>query len=62
MVIFHFFGKMKYVRLFLGGKALNYEKHLTHFQFSIFKKIIESSLEDLNCTRVTKLTQELRKI
>ena len=44
---------MKYVRLIFGGKVLNYERQ-TYFQFSIYRKIIESRLEDLNRTRVTK--------
>ena len=54
MVIFQIFGKMlflKYVRLIFRSKVLNYESHLTYFRFSIYKKIIESSLEDLNHTR-----------
>ena len=64
MVIFQFFEKYfftKYERLIFVGKVLNYERHLTYFQFSIFRKIIESSLEDLNYTHVTKLTQEQEK-
>ena len=52
---------MKYVRLIFGGKVLNYERHLTYFQFLIFKKIIESSLKDLNYIHVTKLAQEQAK-
>ena len=51
-----------YVRLIFGGKVLNYERHLTYFQFLIFRKIIESSLEDLKCTLVTTMTQESRKL
>ena len=62
MVIFQIFGKMKYVGFIFGGKVLNYERHLTYFQFLIYRNIIESSLEDLNCIHVTKLTQESRKI
>ena len=49
---------MKYVRFIFGSKVLKYERHLTYFQFLIYRKFIESSLEDLNCTRVTKLAQE----
>ena len=49
---------MKYVRFIFEGKVLNYERHVGFFQFLIYRKIIESSLEDLNYTRVTKLTQE----
>ena len=52
---------MKYGRLIFGGKVLNYERHLTYFQFLIYKKIIESSLKDLNYICVTKLTQEQAK-
>ena len=37
---------------------MNYERHLTYFQFLIYKKIIENSLEDLNYTHITKLAQE----
>ena len=37
------------------------KRHLTYFQFLIYKKIIESSLEDLNHTCVTKLVQEQAK-
>ena len=40
---------------------MNYEKHLTYFQFLIYRKIKESSLEDLNYTCVTKPAQELVK-
>ena len=61
MIIFHYFQKdfsMKYVRLIFGGKVLNYERYVRFFQFWIYWKIIESSLEDLNYTRVTKPTQE----
>ena len=64
MVFFQFFEKyssMKYVRLIFGGKVLNYQRHLTYFQFLIYKKIIESGLEDPNCTRITKLAQEQAK-
>ena len=53
---------MKYVRLIFQGMVLNYERFLTNFQFLIYKKIIESSLEDLICTSVTKLAQESTKI
>ena len=53
---------MKYVSLIFQGKVLNYERHLTYFQFLIYKKIIESSLKDMNYTSVTRLAQELRKI
>ena len=42
--------------------VLNYERHLTYFQFLIYKKIIKNSLEDLNYTCVTKLAKESRKI
>ena len=53
---------MKYVRLIFRGKVLNYERCLIYSQFSIYEKIIESSLEDLKCTmRVTKLVQERAK-
>ena len=38
---------MKYVRPIFGSKVLNHERHLTYFQFLIYKKIIESSFEDL---------------
>ena len=31
---------------------------LTYFQFLIYKKIIESSLKNLNCRHVIKLAQE----
>ena len=61
MVIFQFFEKyfsMKYVRLIFLGKVLNYERHLTYFQFEMYRKIIESSLEDLIYTHVTKLAEE----
>ena len=50
------------MRLIFQGMVLNYERHLTYFQFLIYRIIIESSLEDLNCTRVTKMAQESRKI
>ena len=53
---------MKNVRLIFGGRVLNYERYLTYFQFLIYRKIIESSLEDLNYTHVTKLAQESMKI
>ena len=53
---------MKYVRLIFQGKVLNYERHLTYFQFLIYRKIRKSSLKDLKHTRVTKLAQESRKI
>ena len=53
---------MKYRRLIFQGMVLNYERHLTHFQFFIYRIIVESSLEDLNRTRVTRMAQELRKI
>ena len=62
MVIFQFFFKMKYVRLIFQGKVLNYERRLTYFQFLIYRKIRESSLEDLNYTCVSKMVQESRKI
>ena len=52
---------MKYVRLIFGSKVLNYERHLTYLQFSIYRKIIENNLEDLNYPRVTKWTQEQAK-
>ena len=52
---------MKYVRLIFGSKGLNYVKHLAYFQFLICKEIIESSLEDLNHSHVTKLAQEQAK-
>ena len=52
---------MKYVRFIFGGKVLNYEGHMRFFQLLIYRKIIESSLEDLNSTHVTKLTQEQEK-
>ena len=52
---------MKHVRFIFEGKVLNYKRHLTYFQFLIYKKIIESSLEDLNYTRPTKLAQEQAK-
>ena len=52
---------MKYVRLIFGGKVLNYGRHLTYFQFFINRKIIESSLEDMNYTHVTKHAQEQAK-
>ena len=35
---------------------------MTYFQLFIYRKIIESSLEDLNCRCVTKVAQESRKI
>ena len=53
---------MKYVRLIFGGMVLNYERHLTYFQFLIYRNIIVSILEDLNHTCVTKLAQEQEKI
>ena len=34
---------------------------MKYFQLLIYKKIIESSLEDLNDTYVTKLAQEQEK-
>ena len=52
---------MKYVKLIFRSKVLNYERHLTYFQFLICRKIIESSLEHLNHICVTKLTQEQAK-
>ena len=52
---------MKYVRLIFGGKVLNNERHLTYFQFFIYKKIIENGLEDMSSTCVTKLAQEEAK-
>ena len=52
---------MKYVKFIFGCKVLNYESHLTYFQFFIYRKIIEISLEDLNCTCITKLAQEQGK-
>ena len=52
---------MKYVRLIFRGKVLNYERHLTYFQFSVYWKTIESSLEDLNLTRVTTPAQYSKK-
>ena len=36
-------------------------KDIEYFQFSIYRKIIENSLEDLNCTYVTRLAQEQEK-
>ena len=61
MIIFHYFQKSFFyedVRLIIGSKVLNYERHVRFFQFWIYWKTIESSLEDLNCTHVTKPTQE----
>ena len=49
---------MKYLEVIFGGKVLKYEIHYIYFQFLIYKKIIESRLEDLNCTCVTKAVQE----
>ena len=50
---------MTCVRFIFGCKVLNYERHLIYyFHFFIYKKIIESSLENLNCTYVTKLVQD----
>ena len=49
---------MKYEKVIFGGKVLNNERHLTYFQFSIYRKTMESTLKDLNSTFVTKLTQK----
>ena len=43
---------MTYVGFIFGAKVLNYKRYLTFFQFSIYKNIIENSLEDLNCIQV----------
>ena len=47
------------MRFIFGGKVLNYERHVRFFQ--IFRKIVKSSLEDLNGTRVTTLVQEPKR-
>ena len=52
---------MKYVRFIFGGKVLKSKRHLTYFQFLIYKKIIKSSLEDLNCACVINLAQKQAK-
>ena len=46
------------MRLIFQHKVLNYERHLTNFQFSIYRKIIESSLKDLNYIRVATRIKE----
>ena len=52
---------IKYVRLIFGGKVLNYERQVRFFQFLIYRKLIESCLEGLNCTCVTILAEEQEK-
>ena len=52
---------MTCVRLIFRGQVFNYKRHLAYSPILIYRKIIESSLEDLNCTHVTKLAQEEAK-
>ena len=51
---------MRYVRFIFEGKVLNYQNS-NILLVLIYRKIIESSLKDLNCIWITKLVQKQEK-